>query len=180
MADFDVDLDDVADDAQEEVEKTENDDELSEEQKEKLAEDLKELKESITSLKDTLGELKTVKEPFLKRALKSVGATTGAAIIFTLVGLGLKKLIDGDSSSGGGSSGDTDENEAKLAKTTALANVLTKLGDVIQTLTTWMTDHKDDTIVLSGVTIPMVDYFTTEVDAMSDVSTSACQLHMRL
>ncbi len=169
-------LEEMAEDARDDAEDMENDDELSEELKEKLAKNIKDLNETISSLKDTLGELKTVKEPFLKKALKFVGTTSAAAVVFSLVGIALHKLIA--LASGGGSS--TDKNKAKLAKTTALTKVLKKLGDVVQTLTTWMTDHKDDKIVLSGVTIPMVDYFTTEVDAMSDVSTSACQLHMRL
>jgi Mg2+ and Co2+ transporter CorA len=171
-------LEEIADDAGEDAEDMGKDDELSEEQKDEMKENIKELNKTISSLKDSLGELKTVKEPFLKTALKFVGTTSAAAVVFSLVGLGLKKLIALASS--GGSSGDTDKDKAKLAKTTALTKVLKKLRDVVKTLTTWMTDHKDDTIDLSGVTIPMVDYFTTEVDAMSDVSTSACQLHMRL
>ena len=117
--------------------------------------------------------MKKQKEEMAKNIIKdlreTVSTTSAAAVVFNLVGLGLKKLIRGDSSI-----------EAKLAKTTALTKVLTKLGGVVQTLTTWMTDHEDDTIVLSGVIVPMVDYFATEVYAMSDVSTSACQLHMRL
>ncbi|XP_072047690.1 uncharacterized protein [Amphiura filiformis] len=146
-------------DAGEEVEDmTEEEKAEFEEEVEEAKKDVGELKKDAKKFKDLLNTESTKKFAIFVAKNIAVGA------ILYGVNLALSKLTKAV----GGSTAEKKSNKKKMAVVKAITKLIQTETDDSKNLRDWLTKHKDETITLGGINVPLVSIFHDYLGPISD------------
>lgn len=172
MAEVIEEIGEFAEEAEEGFDEAAEAEDLSPEEEEEIQEELKEAKVSAGRMQKVIDSLKSIDVPqVLKSFTKFIAKQAAIAVVFSGVNIILRKLIEQ-----GKVSGQSKENQQKLAKTKALSALFDDISTTSNTLTDWLKDHQKDTITLDGIQIPLTDVFYKYTEKMETVSSMTAYL----
>ncbi len=143
---------------------------MSPEEAEEFNEEVQEARESVAELQSDASDFKKFATEYVTKPAKqfSVFVIKNAAIGVILYGVNvtLQALAK---SGGSGGSGDASAKK-KLEVTSAITKLIQTETDDCKKLKQWMDDHKDETVTLDGIEIPLESVFFKYMGPISDVS----------
>ena len=161
-------IDEVIDMAEEGMDDAaEGESEMSPEELEEFNEEIAEAKENVENLGKDVEEFKkfSVIES-LKEFGFFLGKTAAIGSIFFGVNLALSKIVK----LAGGSEEEKKSNKRKLDVVKAITALIKTETDMSKKLLDWMKEHKDDTVTLDGIEVPLEAVFHKYLGPISDVS----------
>lgn len=139
---------------------------LSEEEQIEIAADVAEMQELVSTLPEILEEIKSLIWPVFKSCLKTVADIGLAVIIVYQVYIMItKKTKTGDK-----------EGEKQKNVIEALKFLIKTENDLIKKLCDWLKQHKDDTIVLEGIKLPLESIIEEQVKPVSEAADKVSQV----